>query len=79
MKLADQGASDAQGPIGAGSYTTTTGTLAEESVQPAITDVDWGDFTNVFFAAGVVINVVMITAYLIWAYKQWNKQEAGDE
>ena len=78
MKLADQGASDAQGPIGAGSY-TTTGTLAEEAVQPAIADVDWGDFTNVFFAAGVVINVVMITAYLIWAYKQWNKQEAGDE
>jgi hypothetical protein len=26
-----------------------------------------------FFIAGVVINIVMISAFFIWAYKQWNK------
>ena len=27
----------------------------------------------VFFGIGIVINLVMITAYFIWAYKQWKK------
>jgi cytochrome bd-type quinol oxidase subunit 2 len=26
-----------------------------------------------FFGIGIVINVIMITAYFIWAYKQWKK------
>ena len=29
----------------------------------------------VFFGIGIVINVVMITAYFIWAYKQWKKTD----
>ena len=32
-----------------------------------------------FFGIGVVINVVMITAYFIWAYKQWKKSGQRDE
>ncbi len=31
------------------------------------------DLTFGFFAVGMVINVVMLTAYFIWAFKQWNK------
>ena len=26
-----------------------------------------------FFAIGIVINLVMITAYVIWAFRQWKK------
>jgi hypothetical protein len=26
-----------------------------------------------FFAVGLIINIVMITAFFIWAYKQWGK------
>jgi hypothetical protein len=26
-----------------------------------------------FFAIGIVVNLVLITAYFIWAYKQWKK------
>ena len=26
-----------------------------------------------FFAIGLVVNLVLITAYFIWAYKQWKK------
>jgi hypothetical protein len=33
----------------------------------------------VFFTVGVVINIVMITAYFIWAYKQWGKTGTRDE
>jgi heme/copper-type cytochrome/quinol oxidase subunit 2 len=32
-----------------------------------------------FFGIGVVINVVMITAYFIWAYKQWKKSDGPKE
>jgi len=32
-----------------------------------------------FFGIGVVINVVMITAYFIWAYKQWKKIDRQGE
>jgi len=28
-----------------------------------------------FFMVGAVINIVMITAYFIWAYKQWDKKK----
>jgi len=28
-----------------------------------------------FFTIGIVINVVLITAYFIWAYKQWKKPD----
>jgi len=28
-----------------------------------------------FFAIGVVINIVLVTAYFIWAYRQWKKKK----
>jgi len=37
------------------------------------------DSMVVFFGIGVVINLVMITAYFIWAYKQWKKSDRPDE
>ena len=32
-----------------------------------------------FFAIGMVVNLVLITAYFIWAYKQWGKKDKNDE
>ena len=32
-----------------------------------------------FFAIGLVINVVLITAYFIWARKQWKNPDRRDE
>ncbi|MFZ9039507.1 MAG: hypothetical protein ACO3DT_15795 [Gammaproteobacteria bacterium] len=37
------------------------------------------DSLIVFFSIGIVINLVMITAYFIWAYKQWKKTDRPDE
>jgi hypothetical protein len=32
-----------------------------------------------FFAIGIAINLLLITAYFIWAYKQWKKNNRRDE
>ena len=32
-----------------------------------------------FFAIGMVVNLALITAYFIWAYKQWGKKESEEE
>ena len=37
------------------------------------------DSLIVFFGIGIVINLVMITAYFIWAYKQWKKTDKPEE
>jgi hypothetical protein len=48
--------------------------------QPAVdSKLEQNDSMIGFFGIGVVINVVMITAYFIWAYKQWKKSEKQDE
>lgn len=54
-------------------------TLAVHSEQPApVIEVEQKDLTA-FFAVGLVINIVMITAFFIWAYKQWNKSGRSGE
>ena len=58
---------------------STVNTLEVHSEQPApVIEVERNDLTA-FFAVGIVINLVMITAYFIWAYKQWGKTEGGEE
>ena len=32
-----------------------------------------------FFAIGIVVNVVLIAAYFIWALRQWKKPDARDK
>jgi len=38
-----------------------------------------GEHLYGFFAIGMIINVVMIIAFFIWAYRQWHKKGAGEE
>lgn len=53
--------------------------LAVHSEQPTpVIEAERDDLTS-FFAVGVVINIVMITAYFIWAYKQWRKTGTSNE
>ena len=57
---------------------SAAGTLAVQSEQPApVVEVEREDLTS-FFAVGIVINIVMVTAYFVWAYKQWNKTGTRD-
>jgi hypothetical protein len=32
-----------------------------------------------FFAIGMVINIVMISVFFIWAYRQWKKTDKPDK
>jgi hypothetical protein len=50
------------------------GTLNSGSEQP---DDNQGEHLYGFFAIGVTINIVMIVAYIIWAYRQWHKKGKG--
>ena len=52
--------------------TTNAGANAVQTTQPAPVHND-KDATMAFFAIGMVINVVMVTAYFIWAFKQRKK------
>ena len=38
-----------------------------------------GDVTLGFFVVGMVINIVMIIAYFLWAYKNWNNKNRQDK
>jgi len=31
-----------------------------------------------FFAVGLIVNILLIVAYFIWAYRQWNKKSSED-
>jgi len=54
--------------------------LTTYTEQPAAdSGHEQNDSMIVFFGIGIVINVVMITAYFIWAYKQWKKSDKQDE
>ena len=54
-----------------------TVTYTEQSVPDAPQEPDHS--LTVFFGIGLVINLLVITAYFIWAYKQWNKSDKKDE
>ena len=56
---------------------STASTVVVHSEQPApVIEVE-PDGLITFFAVGFVINIVMITAYFFWAYKQWGKTGAS--
>jgi hypothetical protein len=40
---------------------------------------DDGGGLMVFFGIGMVINIVMIVAFFIWAVKQWRKHDAAEK
>jgi hypothetical protein len=37
--------------------------------------VNQGEHLYGFFAIGMIINVVMLIAFFIWAYRQWKKTD----
>jgi hypothetical protein len=54
--------------------------LTSYTEQPTLdSGLPQNDPLIVFFGIGIVINVVMITAYFIWAYKQWKKTDKRSE
>lgn len=48
-----------------------------EQVASESTNESTNSITH-FFAVGLLINILMIAAYFIWAYRQWNKKKGED-
>ena len=55
----------------------TTVAYTEQPAPAAPQEPD--DSLIVFFGIGLAINLLVITAYFIWAYKQWGKSDNKDE
>ena len=55
--------------------TGETDTVSTEQPNP----VQQGEHLYGFFAIGMIINVVMLIAFFLWAYRQWNKTGTGEE
>ncbi|MDT8452682.1 MAG: hypothetical protein RQ936_08070 [Gammaproteobacteria bacterium] len=47
-------------------------------MQP-VSAADDADGLMVFFGIGMVINIVMIVAFFIWAVKQWRKHDVAEK
>jgi len=51
-----------------------------EQIQvQTIVDAGSDSLVTGFFAIGMVINILLVTAYLIWACKHWGKKEKQDQ
>ena len=59
------------------SYTGRAVTVHSEE-PAAVIEVEREDL-SAFFTVGIIINIVMVTAYFVWAFKQWGKTGARDE
>lgn len=50
---------------------TNTGQLQQSAT---VEKADEDDLILVFFAVGIVVNIVLVTTYFVWAYRQWKKK-----
>ena len=70
--VADNAATDAVVP---GPVTGITASMEPASSAEGVeVEGGRGDLT-VFFAIGMVINVLLVTAFLVWAVGQWRKKK----
>ncbi len=56
---------------------TSTNSIASVHTEQPVSapEVDEKDLTTNFYLVGGVINITMITAYFIWAYKAWKRAD----
>lgn len=47
--------------------------ITQSEPQVTVNNAEEEDLTTAFFAIGAVINIVMVAAYFVWAFKQWKK------
>ena len=57
---------------------STDATLAAHIEQP-VQEVEQKELITNFFVIGGIINITMILAYFVWAFRQWKKIDAREE
>ncbi len=58
---------------------TSTGNSPVAFIEQPVKEVEQEDLTMNFFVVGGVINIVMILAYFVWAFRQWKKIDAREK
>jgi len=53
---------------------TTNNTESGSSNLPYDFHADANKDLSAFFAIGMVINLIILVAFFVWAYKQWKKK-----
>ncbi len=53
--------------------TLSSGSSSDTHLEQSTPEAESSGPSVEFFAVGIIINIVLVAAYLIWAYKQWNK------
>ena len=55
---------------------STSNAVSVHIEQPvSVSDAEEKDLTTNFYLVGGVINITMITAYFIWAFRAWKKAD----
>ncbi len=55
---------------------STSTAVSVHTEQPvSVPEVEEKDLTTNFYLVGGVINITMITAYFIWAFRAWKKAD----
>ena len=49
--------------------------VSEKMVQSVVKEEPARKDLSVFFGIGMIVNIVMITSFFIWAFKQWKKND----
>ncbi len=52
---------------------SSTGNTSSVYTEQPVKEIEQEDLTMNFFVVGGVINIVMILAYFVWAFRQWKK------
>ena len=53
------------------------GTSSVEAVQPVAEQKQSREDLSVFFGIGMMLNIVMIVAFVVWGIKQWKQNDAS--
>ena len=64
-------------PVNTTQSSADNSTLSDNTEQPG--SAHQGEHLYGFFAIGLIINVVLLIAFFIWAYRQWNKKGNNSE
>ncbi len=52
---------------------SSTGNTSSVYTEQPVKEIEQEDLTMNFFVVGGVINIVLILAYFVWAFRQWKK------
>lgn len=53
--------------------------ISTQAIQPVPEGMYSREDLSVFFSIGIVINIVMVIGFFVWAVKQWRKHDSSEK